>query len=361
MFHAILTDSQIGLLMKDGRAVRLLGPGRHRFFEFTSRFELVTYDVDAGYAVLTPELARFMPPSLGTELVVEHREVALVSVDGRPKAVLVPGRYVLFQTRAHVTALVKSTMDLVSDIPKEFYALLPASHFITVVVKPFERVLIYEDGPLVRVLAPAAYALHVDHRQVRVVSVDMREREIAIAGQEVMTSDKVSLRMNVAVKLRVVEPVLFAEASVDPTAMLYSETQMVVRRFVGARSLDELFAHRAEGSVSMISELGDRAATWGMEVSQVDLKDMVLPGEMRTILNRVVEAEKQAQAANILRREEVAATRSLANTAKVLAESPVLMRLKELETYKDLAARVGQVTLVVAPGDAVAGLKLGSS
>lgn len=360
MFHAILTDAQIGLLIKDGRAVRLLGPGRHRFFSFSARYELQTFDVDAGYAVLTPELARLMPPSLGAELVVDHGEVALVSIDGRPKTVLVPGRYVLFQARAHVTALVKSTKELVSDIPNEFYTLLPSSHFITVVVKPFERVLVYENGPLVRVLEPGAYALHVDDRQVRVVSVDLREREIAIAGQEVMTSDKVSLRMNIAVKLRVVDPVVFAEASVDPTSMLYSEAQMVVRRHVGAQSLDELFIHRVGGAHAMVAELGSRAATWGIEVTQVDLKDLVLPGEMRTILNRVVEAEKQAQAANILRREEVAATRSLANTAKVLAESPVLMRLKELETYKDLAARVGQVTLVVAPGDAVAGLKLGS-
>jgi hypothetical protein len=360
MFHAVLTDAQVGLLMKDGRAVRFLEAGRHRFFSFSARFELVTFDLDAGYAPLTPELARLMPPRLGAELVVDHGEVALVSVDGRPKVVLAPGRYVLFQARAHVTALVKSTQDLVSDVPKEFYALLPASHFITVLVKPFERALVYQDGPLARVLQPGAYALHVDQRQVRVVTVDLREREIPVAGQEVMTSDKVSLRMNIAVKLRVIDPVLFSEASVDPIAMLYSETQMVVRRYVGARSLDELFASRVDGSATMIAELGRRAALWGIEISQVDLKDLVLPGDMRAILNRVVEAEKQAQAAIIHRREEVAATRSLANTAKVLAESPVLMRLKELEAYKDLASRVGQVTLVVAPSDALAGLKLGS-
>ena len=77
------------------------------------------------------------------------------------------------------------------------------------------------------------------------------------------------------------------------------------------------------------------------------MKDVVLPGEMKTLLNRVIEAEKEAAANVILRREETAATRSLANTAKVMAENPILLRLKELESLKDIAARIQEVRVVV--------------
>jgi regulator of protease activity HflC (stomatin/prohibitin superfamily) len=86
------------------------------------------------------------------------------------------------------------------------------------------------------------------------------------------------------------------------------------------------------------------------ELLDVGVKDLVLPGEMKTLLNRVIEAQKEAEANVILRREETAATRSMAQTARVLAENPLLVRLKELEAYKELAAKVGQVHLVLGEG-----------
>jgi hypothetical protein len=94
----------------------------------------------------------------------------------------------------------------------------------------------------------------------------------------------------------------------------------------------------------------ERAATLGLEVLDLGLKDLVLPGEMKVLLNRVIEAQKEAEANVILRREETAATRSMAQTAKVLGENPLLVRLKELEAYKELAGKVGQVNLVLGTG-----------
>ena len=77
------------------------------------------------------------------------------------------------------------------------------------------------------------------------------------------------------------------------------------------------------------------------------MKDVVLPGDMKTLLNRVIEAEKEAAANVILRREETAATRSLANTARLMADQPVLLRLKELDAFKDIAGQINEVRLVV--------------
>jgi malate/lactate dehydrogenase len=90
-----------------------------------------------------------------------------------------------------------------------------------------------------------------------------------------------------------------------------------------------------------------RARDFGVAVSRVGVKDVVLPGEMKTLLNRVIEAEKEAAANVITRREEAAATRSMANTARAFAEQPLLLELKRLETLKEIAGKVGAIKLVM--------------
>lgn len=362
MFKALIQASERGLLFKDGKPFRLLEPGAYRFSTlFGATYMLHRIDVDQGYAELTPELASLLPVGLGEELVVETGEIALVSRDARPRAVLGPGRYVLFQARAHVTALVKSTKDVVADVSPYFWPLAPASLLVTGVVATHERALVYVNGAFHAVLGPGPYALHADGRVLSVLKVDVRERELTMVGQDVITKDHVSLRMNVIAKVRVIDPRKSVESVQAVDVALYSEAQLVVRRFIASRTVDEILAARTDSLGALRTELAARAAEWGVEIVALDLKDLVLPGEMKAILNRVVEATKQAEANNILRREETAATRSLANTAKMLEQNPMLLRLKELEAYKDLAKEIDKVTLVVGGADGIPGLRLGTS
>ena len=109
----------------------------------------------------------------------------------------------------------------------------------------------------------------------------------------------------------------------------------------------------------MVEAVANRAKTWGTEVLRLELKDIVLPGDMKVLMNKVVEADKRAQAMNILRREEVAATRSLANTARMLESNPTLRRLKEVEAFKEVAERIGNLTVVVTPKELLGQLRLG--
>jgi len=109
------------------------------------------------------------------------------------------------------------------------------------------------------------------------------------------------------------------------------------RPSIGARSLDVLLGNKGEVDVEIADYARGKAAAFGVALESVGVKDLILPGEMKDILNQVVQAEKAAQANVIKRREETAATRSLLNTAKIMEESPVLMRLKELETRGTLA------------------------
>ena len=126
-----------------------------------------------------------------------------------------------------------------------------------------------------------------------------------------------------------------------PDEVLYVAVQLAAREAVSTRTLDELLAAREQLGLQLAPTVRERAQSVGLELLDLGVKDLVLPGEMKTLLNRVIEAQKEAEANVILRREETAATRSMAQTAKVLAENPLLVRLKELEAYKELAAKVG--------------------
>ena len=108
---------------------------------------------------------------------------------------------------------------------------------------------------------------------------------------------------------------------------------------------DELLARKDELNETVERQVRERVAEFGLELGSIGVKDIVLPGDMKTILNQVVEAEKAAEANLIRRREETAATRSLHNAAKMLERSPVLLRLKELEALEKVSERIDKLTV----------------
>ena len=114
---------------------------------------------------------------------------------------------------------------------------------------------------------------------------------------------------------------------------------------MGTRTLDELLENKAVIDEVVSAQVQARLAAYGLQLDGVGVKDIVLPGEMKTILAQVVEASKSAEANVIRRREETAATRSLLNTAKVMEDNPVALRLKELETLERVAERIDKISV----------------
>ena len=131
----------------------------------------------------------------------------------------------------------------------------------------------------------------------------------------------------------------------DYDEVLHRALQLAFRKTIGQRTLDNPLAERVTIDAEAAQAVRDAMAEIGIEVGEIALKDVVLPGEMRDILNRVVEAEKEAEANVIRRREETAATRALLNTAKVMQENPVMLRLKELEALTEVAGKVERLTV----------------
>jgi regulator of protease activity HflC (stomatin/prohibitin superfamily) len=169
-------------------------------------------------------------------------------------------------------------------------------------------------------------------RNVKVELVDLRLQTMEVADQEILTRDKVSLRVNLTALWQVLDPVQARTRLVNFVEYVYKELQFALREAVGARTLDELLGDKGAIDRDISAIVAGKLEGNGVVVRSVGVKDVILPGEMKVILNQVVEAEKIAQANLIRRREETAATRSLLNTARLMDDNPTLLRLTELET-----------------------------
>jgi regulator of protease activity HflC (stomatin/prohibitin superfamily) len=205
--------------------------------------------------------------------------------------------------------------------------------------------LLFVDGELVKTLKPGVYAYWRFNRNIKVEQVDTRVQTTEVQGQEILTKDKVSLRVNLSAAYKVVDAVKARKQLVDFVGFLYRELQFALRQAVGTRTLDVLLTDKGALDASIEKDVRAKVAEHGIEVKSVGVKDVILPGEMKTILNQVVEAEKAAQANIIKRREETAATRSLLNTAKLMGENPILVRLKELEVLEKVTDKIEKLTV----------------
>ncbi|WP_455286972.1 slipin family protein [Cupriavidus necator] len=201
------------------------------------------------------------------------------------------------------------------------------------------------DGKVDRLLEPGVIGFWRYSRDVSVELVDLRVLAVEVAGQEILTRDKVALRLNLAATWCYVDVLRAWSTLQKPAEHLYRELQFALRAAVGTRTLDELLEDKQVIDTTVTAQVQARLQGTGLELRSVGVKDIVLPGDMKTILAQVVEADKAAQANVIRRREETAATRSLLNTAKVMEENPTALRLKELETLERIAERIDRISV----------------
>jgi regulator of protease activity HflC (stomatin/prohibitin superfamily) len=217
-----------------------------------------------------------------------------------------------------------------------------------VVVFEYERGLEYRGGRFSRVLEPGAYR-HWVHRTT-VVKVDVRPRVVAVAGQEVLTADGVPLRLSLAASFRVADPATAHNRVSSFNDALYLLLQLEIRRIVGASPIEEVLARRTGFGSALLAACAEPARALGLELEVVDVKDLILPGELKRIFAKVVEARQEGLAALERARGETAALRNLANAARLLDGSPALAQLRLLQ---HLATTSGNTYVLGVPTAAV--------
>ena len=214
----------------------------------------------------------------------------------------------------------------------------------TVNVPEHHQGLVYIDNVQQPPLTQGRYHYWLVNQTVGSQVADLRLQTCEVSGQELLTEDKVTVRANVVCNYRITDaPKWFAQHQ-SPEEYLYRELQFAIRALIGSKSMDTLLADK-QGLDTELTALIRAKVPQGAEIDSAGVKDIILPGEIRSILMRVVEAEKSAQANNIRRREETAATRSLLNTARVMEENPTALRLKELETLEKVTEKIDKISV----------------
>ena len=206
-----------------------------------------------------------------------------------------------------------------------------------------KRGLVYLDGRLIRELEPGPTGSGTWSSAPRIEVLETRRQTVEVPGQEILTSDKVAVRVNISAVYEIVAVTAARSGVKDVAEYLYRALQIAVRQSLGKRTLEQVLAEKTDIDEAVSADVRREMEAYGVRVSDIALKDIILPGD---ILNQVVTAEKRAQANLIRRREETAATRSLLNTAKLMEENPLLVRLKELEALEKIADKVEKITVV---------------
>jgi regulator of protease activity HflC (stomatin/prohibitin superfamily) len=173
----------------------------------------------------------------------------------------------------------------------------------------------------------------------------LRKQTLEVTGQEILTKDRVSIRVNLTASVKVENAVTAAEQVDNLNDFIYKTMQLALREAVGTKTLDELLVDKLYVNETVSGLVMDELQEVGVLLNRVGVKDIILPGDIKSILNQVVEAQKSAEANVIKRREETAATRSLHNTAKMMEGNPTLLRLKELEALEKVSERVGNLNV----------------
>jgi regulator of protease activity HflC (stomatin/prohibitin superfamily) len=350
-----------GLLLRNGDFDRVLQPGTHWLHGGFDRLRVETFALEQ--PLFTHGLADYLmakePEVVAAEFVrveLSETQVGLRYENGVLAEVLAPAT-----RRLYWKGLVDVRVDVIdiaesAEVPQPVVARLTQTQLRQRAVAGLAGVLqvqvpehgagvLWLDGKLAAMLAPGSYAYWKFNRNVAVELVDLRVQALEVSGQEILTRDKVGLRLNLAANWRYTDVRQAYTQLQKPAEHLYRELQFGLRAAVGTRSLDELLENKGVIDEVVTAHVRSKLAGYGLELDGAGVKDIVLPGEMKTILAQVVEAQKAAEANVIRRREETAATRSLLNTAKVMEDNPTALRLKELETLERVAERIDKISV----------------
>ena len=346
-YYTILPH-QVGLHFHNGQFVGVLKAGRHFMWNVLGKHRVdvvstrnVLLQHPAIDEIVRQDRNHQILKGLAQSLDLNDRQRGLVWVDGRFLKVLGAGTHVLWTSVARVRIDVvdvddarfqHADLDVISRHAS-------ASELVQICDVQREHAGVYfRDGKYVETLEPGRYAFWKKIANSRVVEIDLREVTLDLSGQDVMTADHVTLRLNAVVAYRVSDPRRAIAASANLEQSLYREVQLILRDVLGGQTLDQLLSSKEAVATEAQDRLTQRAAEFGLTIVSVGIRDVILPGEMKELLNKVTAARKAAEANLISRREETAAIRSQANTAKLLDASPTLMRLRELEVLEKVAS-----------------------
>jgi hypothetical protein len=344
---AIKTNN-IGLVFKNDTLQRVMGEGKY-WVGFGEKLEV--YDLSKTFYVVQDVEVLLTNPDFAemvTVVEVGDNEIALVYLNGNLKTVLTSGRH-FYWNGINKYSFIKvdiSNMIIADDINRNMLDKAPLSAFVrNYKIEAFEKALLFVDGKFAGVLEPGNYYWWKNSTLINIAKADTRQLSMEITGQEILTKDKAQLRVNFNVMYRITDVMKALFENKDYEKQLYVSMQLALRAFIGKLTLDELMESKEKIAEDVLAATETRAGEFGLLLNTCGIKDIILPGDVKDIMNQVLIAEKKAQANIITRREETASARSLLNTAKLMEDNAMLYKLKEMEYVEKIAEKINNISL----------------
>jgi regulator of protease activity HflC (stomatin/prohibitin superfamily) len=223
-----------------------------------------------------------------------------------------------------------------------------------IIIKDTHRGLWYEDGVLVKVLEAGRYRIprHLDlgfyrRPRVEVALVDLRERDLTIKGQEILTADKVAIRISIVVQFRVVDPKAALHEVANYEDRLYTDVQLAARRSLASMTLEEILTDRNKLSEDIQRDVYKAASSYGVTIARADVKDLIFPGNLQEIMNKVLAAERTSQAQLVEAR-----TRAQTQRIETEAKAETTRRLAESQAEAERLAAAARAEAIRLEADA---------
>lgn len=343
-------DNQAGFVLKNGIFQKMVPPGTYHFSKMLGyQVEVEEMEGELDYMEVPYQVLSKDPAFAASTIHIEIPDGSLgfIYINGKLTSFANRKEYTFWNVfdKYEIKVISMEETEIGEGVSKQMLALIPAKFHTVVSVGEGETGLVYYDNVLQRELPKGVYQFWNYKHNVSYQVFDMKQRQLDIVGQEILTRDKIGIRMNVVCMFKIRDAVEFAATVSDLKGQLYSAAQLVVREIVGNYRLDEILEKKEQISREIYAALKGKEGMFCVCFLAAGIKDIILPGEIREIMNSVLVAEKTAQANVISRREEVASTRSLLNTAKLMDENQTLYKLKELEYLEKICEKVGEISV----------------
>lgn len=222
-------------------------------------------------------------------------------------------------------------------------------------VDEYQRGILFLFGKFARILKPGWHlVLPIVNR---VVKVDIRTKTVDVPEQEAITRDNVSIRINAVLYYKIFDA---SKAVISVENYNYAVSQLAqttMRNIVGSVTLDELLSERDKLSTQICQIVDEATDPWGIKVENVELKDIALPEELKRVISKVAEAEREKQAVITKSKGEVEASENLAKAATIMGSTPGALHLRTLATLNDLSSDQSNTVIFALPVEALEAMK----
>lgn len=340
--------NKMGLVFKNGAFIKALTEGRYwlGFGETVQVFDRMGAFKPAEELNLLLE-DEVLKNAL-TVIEVKDSEWCMVFKNGRVFKIISTGQYAFWKSVVAYDFKIIDTVDY--EIPTSFDRNLFQYREVKnlthqFAIQSYEAGLLVVDGQFVRPLKAGTHYFWKNEKTINVLKTDLRKQNMEISGQELLTKDKAAIRINFDLQYQIIDIQKALLETKDVNKQVYLLMQMAIRTYIGTMTLDELLAKKQDIKEFVLTVATEKAKNMGVTLITCGIRDIILPSDVKKIMNKVLIAEKTAKANIIMRREETASTRSLLNTAKLMENNDMLFRLKEMEYLEKISDRIGKISV----------------